>query len=103
MSVFERGPEGARIEAKVDGTFEVWNNAVRIATCDSESLANTVLEGVSHLLDSRAEWTFGDALAKARDALKRIKDRQKLYDGRALACVHTKLDEAELWFTKVTP
>jgi len=95
--------DGARIEAKIDGTFEVWNGPVHIATCPSEGLANVVLEGVSHRLDSRAEWTFGDALAKVRDTLKRIKDRQTPYDGRALACVHTKLDEAELWFTKVTP
>ena len=93
----------ARIETPHPGTYEVWNNAVLIATCSSYELANAVLEGISPMLDSQAEASFADGLEKARAALKRIKERQEPYDGRALACVHTKLDEAELWFTKVTP
>lgn len=94
--------KGARIEPIGGGAFEVWNNQTLIATCPTEFLAGLVLEGVSHRLDSRAAWSFGDALARARGVLKaRQMGGVMIYDPRALALVLTKLDEAELWFTKV--
>ncbi len=94
---------GARIEAKVDGTFEVWNGPVRIAMCASEIHANVVLEGISPRLDSRVEWTFADGLKRARAALLRMRQRSsgEPFNDRAAALVETKLDEAELWFERV--
>lgn len=92
---------GARIETKGSGEHEVWNNDVHLATCPTREHAVLVLECLSPRLDSRAEWCFADALTRARDALAKVVRRQDPYDGRALALTNTKLDEAELWFTKV--
>lgn len=88
---------GARIETR-GGMYEVWNNETLIAACPTESQAELVLEAVSPLIESRAAWTFEKAIGAARLVLDNMRGN---YDARSVACVRTKLDEAEMWFARV--
>lgn len=98
----------ARIECVDGNTFQVWNGSVLLATCPSENVAKLVLDGLSPKMDSRAAENFAAGLAQCRKAIEQHSNNCIQANGggrdfgRATSLVLTKLDEAELWFTKAT-